>query len=51
MYQRSKNRLLVGVFLVAAGLAAALIAVSVTGAKDEPASATAETSWAGPARR
>ncbi|MET0938172.1 MAG: thioredoxin domain-containing protein [Gaiellaceae bacterium] len=36
MTQRSKNRLLVGVFLVAAGLAAVLIAVSVTGAKDEP---------------
>jgi protein-disulfide isomerase len=35
--RRSKNLLLVGVLVVAAGLAAALIAVSVTGAKDEPA--------------
>ena len=35
--KRSKNLVLVGVLLVAAGLAAALIAVSVTGAKDEPA--------------
>ena len=37
MSQRSKKTLLVGVFLVAAGLAVALIVVSVTGAKDEPA--------------
>ena len=37
MSRRSKNLLLVGVLVVAAGLAAALIAVSVTGAKDEPA--------------
>jgi protein-disulfide isomerase len=37
---RSKNVVLVGVLLVAAGLAAALIAVSVTGAKDTSASAT-----------
>jgi protein-disulfide isomerase len=35
--QRSKNLLLIGVLLVAAGLAAVLIVVSVTGAKDEPA--------------
>jgi protein-disulfide isomerase len=35
--RRSKNLVLIGVLLVAAGLAAALIAVSVTGAKDEPA--------------
>jgi protein-disulfide isomerase len=34
---RSKNAVLVGVLLVAAGLAAALIAVSVSGAKDESA--------------
>ncbi len=39
MSQRSKNLLLIGVLLVAAGLAAALIAVSVTGAKDESATA------------
>lgn len=32
---RSKNIVLIGVLIVAAGLAAALIAVSVTGAKDE----------------
>ena len=37
---RSKNLVLVGVLLVAAGLATALIAVSVTGAKDSPAAAT-----------
>ncbi len=37
---RSKNLALVGVLLVAAGLAAALIAVSVTGAKDRPTSTT-----------
>jgi protein-disulfide isomerase len=35
--QRSKNFLLVGVLAVAAGLAAVLIAVSVTGGEDEPA--------------
>src|SRR5262245_29513110 len=37
---RSKNLVLVGVLLVAAGLAAALIAVSVTGAKDTAAFTT-----------
>ena len=35
MSRRSKNVVLVGVLLVAAGLAAALIAVSASGAKDE----------------
>ena len=39
MSARSKNLVLVGVLLVAAGLAAALIAVSVTGAKESPAAA------------
>jgi protein-disulfide isomerase len=34
---RSKNLLLVGVVVVAAGLAAVLVAVSVTGAQNEPA--------------
>src|SRR5262245_3425659 len=37
---RSKNLVLLGVLLVAAGLAAALIAVSVTGAKETPAITT-----------
>lgn len=37
MSTRSKNLVLVGVLLIAAGLAAALIAVSVTGAKDTSA--------------
>jgi protein-disulfide isomerase len=37
--QRSKSFLLIGIFVVAAGLAAALIAVSATGANDEPAAA------------
>jgi protein-disulfide isomerase len=39
---RSKNLVLIGVFLVAAGLAAALIAVSVTGGGDDSSSTVVE---------
>ena len=42
MSRRSKNLLLIGVLLVAAGLATVLIVVSVTGAKDESAPVVAD---------